>query len=346
MAIPAYQQRTLIRVVNASAETLGNTPRFFRDMFFPSGTPIDTEFVEIQETLKKSGMSEFRYIDQPAAIVGKSGGTSRIFRAPFISEKTNWTAKELLELEQQDDVLRLNNETKDQARQRKIKETAIVLKDRATAREEWLCINTLSGGWSYTSDEGVHYNADFSFANEFKPVLTSTARWGQSAADIEGNLTTWGNLSTDEVGGNITTIVYGRNAAREFRKDEAIRADFDNINVRAGQLDLAFGKQLFSTYKGINHYEVSEKVRLADGTVVDLVDPNKIWLISDAMETDYVYGPIPQIDDQGNPIAARLPYFAKQWTEGEDNPVMWTLLQSRPFPIICNPGSVVVATVM
>jgi len=334
----------IMAVANGEELDKKRETRFFLDKFFPSGDAIGTNYVRLLKSVDEHGIASFVLPREEAKVVGEPGYTSQLIEAPVIREKIIYTPEDLLELgAAPGSILRMSEgETTDQAAERRIARGLLKLRNRALRREEAMAIGALSGGWTYDDGEGVALDVDFAFPVANKFALAGGDIWGSTTEDKVGQLEDWIRV-TEEFGGNVTDIVMGHRAYQRFITDTAVQELYDKNNIRIGALDNTNRTDRFArgTWGTALIHKVSEPVKLEDGSTINLVDQDGVWIISDAMETDKVYARIAILDPETNrPISAQTSIYSKEFVSGDDLQTLGLLYVSRPFPILANPGSV------
>ena len=339
------RDEVLTRVIN-DPEVKERLPlRFFRERYFPEGVPLETTYSRIQRFLNKNRIAGFRLERTPAEIVGEERPNSVKFETPQIKLKTPITANSLAEQDGSNNILRFtDSETKiDSAKARQAR-ILLDLRKMVSAREEKMCAETLSGGWTYAdADAGVSISMDFEFPSGNRVVLTDGDVWGSGTEGIISDLSD-AYQTIEDGGGAVKEVVFGKSAYRNFRSDEDVLSILDNRGVNAGVIDETnrTDSRMKGEWEGAPIFKVTEQATERDGSTVELVNPNGVWVIGDNMETDMDYGLIAWFDETTKDLVrASTEIYAVEYIEGYDVQTKYIMVQSRPCPIIANPESVV-----
>lgn len=227
-------------------------------------------------------------------------------------------------------------------------ERAMLLKNIIANTKEWCLAQLLQAGkFTLINPENKYgVTIDYGLAAGQLPVLSSTARWGESAADIIKDLRTW-NRAARRLTGNPalnTVCVMGHGAVDLFLKDTAVKALLDNRRVLIGQLEPKLGAKFLGSFMGMDFYEYDGTVTLPDGTSAEVWGEYKVALFPPDIFS-VLYG---TIHDFGpNQTEAQVivgKEFMKQETEFDPSG-LWFLAESRPVHIIDVPEGIVCATV-
>ena len=177
-------------------------------------------------------------------------------------------------------------------------------------------------------------------------ALTSTARWGQSAAAITANLKTWSKLVRKKSGRNPNDVIMGEDAFDAFSSDATVKAELDNRRINGSQLDLSGPVEEGLTFHGVFR---GKNIWSYSGTYVDPIDDTEkeIWplgdvaLVSVGIEGVRCYGAI----RDGKAGFRAMAYFPKMW-EKDDPAVEYLMLQSAPLPVPMQPNATLGVTVL
>lgn len=337
------RDETLTRVINDPTMKERMPVRFFRERYFPAGEALETTYARVTKFKSKNRIAKFSLSRLPAHVMSEENATSEKFEPALIKLKTPITAESAAEQDGGDNILRLKDgDTKYTSLEAR---KARILKDLRTmieSREEMMCVDTLSGGFSYT-DDGVTVALDFEFPAANKITLTGGDVWGtgteDKVADIESAIQT-----IEDNGGIVKEIVFGRNAWARFKNDANVIKLLDTNNLRVGALDETnrTDKYTKGTWNGYPVFKVSETALDTDGvTTIDLVNPNGVWVIGEGIETDMVYGLIAMYDEEGNLLKVMTDVYAREYVEGHDVQTKYIFAAARPLPIIGNPEQIV-----
>lgn len=336
------------------AEVVRQTPpihTFFKDTFFTRKKTFATERVDIDIVKGGRKMAAFVHPMVGGTAMKKEGYRTESYKPPLINPYTVTTADQLMNRLPGEDIY--SGKTPAQRAAEKLQEEYAMLNDATTRREEWMAAQAILTGQVHVKGEGVDDVIDFNFTN--KKTLTSTARWGQSAAKILDNLDEWeGEVLTNGFT-NVDMVVMGKTALKAFLADAEIQKNLDNRRIEMG---LVHPKDLSNGLRYIGHlnkpnvdiYEYRE-VFLDDWTnptaptTKPLMPDNQIIMISSQANFVMAYGLCTYIDDN-----------TKDWVTAQSDRVLRPYiahhpdrkeieLQTHPLPIPDKADSWLVATV-
>lgn len=172
------------------------------------------------------------------------------------------------------------------------------------------------------------------------PALTSTARWGQSAAVPLDNLQDWALIGAQNSGAFPYDVIMGGLAWKNFRKDPEVKARLLAINTMNQNLEQASadeGLKYLGTIDGFNLFTyVGWYVDPSTGTEGLIWPDTAVALVSSAVEGTRAFGAI-QDEEHGFLPAA---YAPKSWLE-KDPAVRYLMMQSAPLTVLGRPDAVV-----
>ncbi len=228
-----YDTATLLQAV----EAMDRPQAFLRDTFFGNQVFSETETINIDAFVLDRSIAEFVSfrIDAPYRLPVASVSTA--FKPPPIVERTpldpatatsrrpgesfggDMSADDRLQLQVLDELQRQDY--------------------RIARREEWMCAQALIAGSVTATGEGVSATINYARNAALAPAaLSSTARWGESAADVIGNLETWAGLIAVHSGSIAADVIMGTGAASRFVRDPRVAAALDNRRQENGVMQL------------------------------------------------------------------------------------------------------------
>ena len=168
-----------------------------------------------------------------------------------------------------------------------------------------MCAQALTTGAIHVVGKGVDEEIDFNLTN--KIVLAGTERWGQSGADILGNLEDWVDMVYTNGFANVDRIICGQQALKLLKNDKGILEKMDNRRYQAGEFnarDLPNGVRYhgYLTDSGLEVYSYKEVYvdRVTDPkhpAVRRLIPDNKIVMISPDVDFMRAYGMCSYFDE-------------------------------------------------
>lgn len=172
-------------------------------------------------------------------------------------------------------------------------------------------------------------------------ALTSTARWGQSAAVPLDNLADWGAVALQASGAFGVDVIMGTTAWSFFKKDPTVKDRLLSIKGAVGtslaQNPLTVeGGMYMGTIDSFNIF-VYGGWYVDDNGVEQPIWPLKsVWVGSAAVEGVRAFG---AIRDEASGFVA-TPYFPKSWVENDPSQRM-VMTQSAPLTVPTRPDATV-----
>jgi hypothetical protein len=162
-------------------------------------------------------------------------------------------------------------------------------------------------------------------------ALTSTARWGQSAAAPLTNLRTWAGLTQQKSGVYCRDVIMDPETLEAFSNDPKVEKKLDqrhvdNVGLNVDQSDDE-GLAYIGTINGFRIWCYSGwYVNDADAEVT-MLPQGRVILTSRRVDGIQAHGAIKDHDS-----LAAVPYFPKSWTENDPS-VRFLLMQSAPLVV-------------
>lgn len=215
-----------------------------------------------------------------------------------------------------------------------------------TRRQEVMAAEVLrTGKITVAGDLYPEVVVDFGRHADLTPTaLTSTARWGQSAAKPLDNLQDWSLAVTKHSGAAATTVIMDAKTYAVFAADPAVKELLDRFRGQSalnptvvgegGRFMGSIGSFDIWVYAGWYEHPTTGALTpyLPDGTVI---------ITSPDLEGVRAYGAIK--DEEAGFQAA--PFFSKSWVE-KDPAVRYLLLQSAPLIVPYRVNASLCATVL
>lgn len=344
--IDIYQPRYLAEVVRQAPPV----HTYFRDHFFNRVLTFATERVDIDLVKGDRKILPYVHPDAGGKAVKMDGYQTKSYAAPLVSGYIVTTASQMM--------ARLPGETlysgmtpAQRAAQQLVLEYN-TLNDAATRREEYMCVEAIKTGAIHVEGPGVKEDIDFDFTNTV--ALTGAAQWGQSGADILGDLEDWAEHVLVNGFTNVDTLILGKEACRKLLADQAILKYMDNRRVELGIIaprELPGGvmyighlnKPSLDIYEYAGVY-TDDWTDPANPIVKPLVDDNMAILISSAASFVMAYGACNYYDESRQLVTAQTSRLLHSYIA--HNPERHILqLDARPLPIPDKVDSWLVATV-
>lgn len=222
---------------------------------------------------------------------------------------------------------------------------------QADERVEWMWAQSLKGKIEYSRDEGDSFEIDFRRPAANTITLAGTDLWSDTAnADPRKDIVTAERLIVPKLGSSATHVLMGRNAAEALLEIEKVQKHLerDSAFSAGSRLDLTGrlkengGRLVANNLYGLEWWEYDRQTLDDDGSTVDLVDPDSIFVLSRsrALMPRTFYAAIPDLDAFGQSNLGMLKRFAKSWITKDPSQEIH-LLHTRPFPYFQRPEGVV-----
>ena len=314
--VDLYTPRTLAEVV----KTTPPVRTFLRDRFFTNVKTFPTKRVDIDIVKGNRKMAAFIHPMVGGEIVQAEGYETKSYAPPLINPATISTADQLLERLPGEDMY--SGKTPADRAAEKLIEEYNQMNDMTTRREEWMAAQVLTTGQLKVKGKGVDEVIDFGLTN--KITLTSTKKWGASAADIWGNLKDWKQQVSRNGFANANMVIMGKAAADAFMADATVAKLLDNRRIEIGAIkpeEMEGGITYYGhlNLPGVDIYGYDE-VYLDDetGETKPLIPDNVVLMIPSAASFMRAYGLCTYLDDAG------------AWHRAETDRLLRTYVEHRP----------------
>lgn len=341
--VDLYTPRTLAEVVR----TTPPIRTFLRDRFFTNVKTFPTKRVDIDIVKGNRKMAAFIHPMVGGEIVQAEGYETKSYAPPLINPATISTADQLLERLPGEDMY--SGRTPADRAAEKLIEEYNQLNDMTTRREEWMAAQVLTTGQLQVKGKGVDEVIDFGLTN--KITLTSTKKWGASAADIWGNLKDWKQQVSRNGFANANMVIMGKAAADAFMADATIAKMLDNRHIEIGAIkpeEMEGGLTYYGhlNLPGVDIYGYDE-VYLDDetGETKPLIPDNMVLMLPSAAGFMRAYGLCTYLDDAGAWHSAETARLLRTYVEHRPDR-RFIELQTHPLLIPDKMDSWLVATVL
>jgi len=335
MPVNLFDTRTLI----ATLEQMYPPKIFFLDTFFKEIVTFTTKYVDIDIDKGKRKLAAFVRPTSQGKMVEKRGWTTKTIEAPYIKEKVDITAIDLL-TRQIGQTIYMGGKTPAQRAEEELAKNLDYLRERIVRREEWMASSLLQSGKVVLDGEYEGMEVDFTMAADhlFVPAL----EWDDAGSDPISNLRTWCTKIAQDSGLNPTIVVMGSDAVNEFINNEKVQKLMNMLKLNMGEIkpaDLPNGAAFYGTLSvggaTLDVYSYNEWYTDAAGDLQPILDPKKVVLGNPNARTSRGYGAILDIESAGDNQISRTystQYFAKSWIE-PDPSARFLLVQSAP--VVC-----------
>jgi len=227
--IDIYQPRYLAELVRSAPPV----HTFLRDTFFTNIKTFSTEEVDIDIVKGDREMAAFVHPKIGAETLDEEGYETKSYKPPMVNPDIVTTAESYMHRAPGETLY--SDKTPAQRAADQLAREYQRLDDSISRREEWMCAQALTTGAIRVVGKGVNEEIDFGFTN--KVVLTGTEQWGQSGADIQGNLEDWVDMIYTNGFANVDRIICGRKALKLLKSDKGILEKLDNRRYQAGEFN-------------------------------------------------------------------------------------------------------------
>ena len=352
MAFETYDTLTLIGVQNRQQID----PLFFLQ-FFPNEITFTTQKVAFDE------ISEDRYILAPfvaphveGRVMERGGYDTRSFKPAYVKPKHDIDINQQFTRRAGEQPV-VGSLTPQQRYDATIAENFRIEREMIERRINWMCAQTLVNGSVVIEGEDYpRVTVDFNRDGDLTEVLSSTARWGESAANPLGDLNEKMRLARKLSGGRITDVIMGEGAYERFYSNAAVK-ELLNTNYRIGgtaadasilgQADTDKEAELKAvlrggqsaatvriyTYAGYFHQRDPATGVITEG---DYIDDNAVVGVGNKLNGVQCFGAIR--DPNAGLRAMRM--FPRIVDKKNDDPAKeYTLTQSAPLPVVMEPNN-------
>lgn len=346
--INIYDPRYLAEIV----KTAPPVRTYFRDTFFTKKDTFATERVDIDIVKGNRRMAAFVHPRIGGKVLKDEGFRTESYKPPLINPCDITTAEQLMQRLPGETLY--NGMTPAQRAAKKLTDEYAKLNDSITRREEWMCVQAILTGQIPVVGEGVNEVIDFGLTN--KKALTTTARWGQSAAKILDNLDEWVTEVQKNGFANVDTVIMGKGALKAFLNDKNVQDMMDNRRFHIGEIaprDLPNGVRYYGHLNapsldiyGYDEFYLDDWTNPLAPETKPLIPDNTVVLINSAPAYMMAYGACTYIEDS-----------TQQWVTAETERVLRSYVehhpdrrfveaQAHPLPIPDKADSWLVATVL
>jgi hypothetical protein len=314
--------------------------------FFPTQVTEDSEEIHFDVDNARRRVAPFVSPFMPGKVVQGRGQVAKTFKPAYIKDKRVFDAARPFKRamgegvggstytpEQRSELL-LAQELEDQL-------------NMLRRRMELMALEVLSTGTSVITGDGypsvtVDFGRDATLS---AAALTSTARWGQSAADPFADLLALG-LGCQQLSGVVPRdVIMDPETVAALMKNSDVQKEIDYRWVSNAQMaaDISDqeGLQPVGTARGWRFWSYTGwYVDPADDTEKRILTSGRIIMASQLVEGLQAHGAIKDHDQ-----LAAVPYFPKSWTENDPS-VRFLLLQSAPLLVPLRPNATAAKNVL
>lgn len=331
IAFDEFKPRTMTRTINQ----IKSPPRLLRDLFFGTRNTNPTSTIDVDLEIAGCNVLPFVTDVEGGMVVGKTKREMRSVKTPRIRVKKPFPAPELLDNRPLGSGIYAAG-SPSQERQRILSREMAELKKRASATEEYLCSQALTGTVSIDQDN-ISQTVDYNIPVDHQPTLASGSKWTEDGGDPLSDIQTWTDLMTNSAIGMAPDIlVMGTTAAAAFLDKVGDSKWFDSRRVAAGQVSWKASSHYLGNVMGIDCYRYGGKITTHAGVSTSLLAADKIILGASQARFSIEFGSIQDLE-AGNIV---MEYFSKSWIE-KDPSLLWILAETRPLPVLWQPEAII-----
>lgn len=329
-----YETRALAQVVAA----LDEPPSFFLDSFFQTVFTFPTQKVDIDLIDRDKTLAMFVQRGNPSNVSSNKGSSTRSYLPAYIKEKNRIDPSKALARRPGE---RPSGELTAADRfDAAVADTLDLQMQRIKRRLEWqACRAAIDAQIVIAGDNVASETITFGRNAALTPTaLSSTARWGDSAPDILGNIRTARILVAEHSGAAVTDVVLGATAAGAFLADTKVQGVLDN----RGAVNLAMNFEPQSGTKGdylgniggLRFWMYAATYTDDAGSSQKFLADNTMFMAGPEMMGTRCFGAIedPQLGFVEADMAARM------FTQ-DDPPGTFILTQSAPLMVPARPNA-------
>lgn len=332
ITVDIYSTRKLMGVI----EQLKPAHTWVRDNFFTETDYADSEYIDIDIEKGKRKLAPFVNPLHEGKVMTREGYTTSTFKAPYIKVKRPTTAVDTLN--RMAGMGMYDAESPAQRAARLLTKDLRDLNDYINRREEWMCVQQLTGGSFTVSGEG--FSATISLGVESTHALANTSLtdngWATAASCAPlTDLDALQLVISQDSGFVAEDVIMGSTAFTKFMASTQVQDEW--LPAGGQQIGTSFmrgNSVMGAIFQGVARNKriwTYNEYYLDDTTGVEgpMVPVKKIVMVARGAKAIRHYGCIQDMDAPGG---ARVRVFPKSWKE-PDPSAQWLMLQSAPLPL-------------
>lgn len=329
-----YDTRALAQVVAA----LDEPPSFFLDTFFQTVFTFPTQKVDIDQIDRDKTLAMFVQRGNPSNVSSNRGSSTRSYLPAYIKEKNRVDPSKALARRPGESPSGELSATDrfDSA----VADTLDLQMQRIRRRLEWqACRAAIDAQIVISGDNVATETISFGRDSALTPTaLATTARWGDSAPDILGNIRTARVLVAQKSGATPTDVVLGATAAGAFLADTKVQGVLDNRSAinQAMSFEPQAGDQgaYLGNIGGLRFWMYTAEYTDSAGSAQKFLADNTMFMSGPGLMGTRCFGAIedPQLGFVEAEMASRM--FPQ-----DDPPGTFILTQSAPLMIPARPNA-------
>lgn len=336
-----YNPAELLGVV----DTIIPEQSFWLPNYFGEVVTFDTEEIMFDRIAHQRTLAPFVAPNNQGRPLKNRGYNTRAFKPAYIKPKDALTPNQTF-IRQAGE--RINGSLSPQQRWDANVTWTLSNQVRAIRRRlEWMaCQAALYATLTIVAEDYPSTTVDFLRDAGNRIVLTGTARWGQSAADVIGNLESWAQIIFTKTGYYQTDYLLSPDVWAVMRKDPGVLALLETRRGSASNAEIGpVAKQQYKKVAELGEFSIwiySDTYVDENGTAQNFMPAGSVFLGSaEGMKGIQAFGAI--LDQDANLQPQEI--FSNMWKEN-DPPRTFIMSQSAPLMVPREPNATVFATVL
>ncbi len=322
---------------------------FVLDSIFQTPVFNSSDKVDIEIELASEGVAQFVSADGDAIPVKKDSKKLERVTIPRTYEFKTFTTNDLNNLKALG-LAYADAKTKDNLFNKEVMRNLVTLRDRIKRRQELMACMAIGLGKIQVSQDNIEFKVDFKFAAG-KQIVTCGGDdlWSSSKSDP---LAWMQDMEADVVqrsGRPVTMRILGRNAAKAFKANAAVKATQDTLHYMTGNIDLTQKRMLGATYLGnpggIDTYEYNQQYKNSSGTLTDMISTSACIFIAGGHDGFRKhFAPVERFEGT-NVISNLVEVYVNAYTNDAKTKLVWEIEQ-KSLPAVHTPDCIVAASVL
>jgi hypothetical protein len=321
-------------------------PSFIRSLLFGQEVTFPTKAVAMDLIINGEKLAPFVKRGHAAQVIGKLGVETKSFEPPMIKMKKDFSADDLYFTRPAGFPVFVNGAADvNSARENKIAREQQDMLDRRDRTIEYMCAKALSGSFTVTNDDGSIFTIDYQMPAANIKTLEGGRKWDAQATALPlDDIQDWSLVIKDAAGKVATICIMNTNTWLKFRAAATVQKYLDKLKINLGsiqtdQVIIQAGARRVADIEGVTYYTY-------DGLYTDengqqrFIPDGKVHLVAPNNNFKILFGAIEDL--KAGTVEGKI--FSKMWME-EDPSAIWVMVESHPLPAVCEPGSIVTATV-
>lgn len=311
------------------------------DTFFKSKKQHTSDNIDFDKRVNTRRMARLGNPHNAATPVVPYGFTANSFKTLYISEKMTYSAADFMNRGYGE--VTYSGVTPNARINSQVIRDLAEMRDQIVRREEWMAMKLLTGGTYTVTGDGVNATVTCNDSNWLSTHVTAVTAWTGAATTPLDDIDTMGRQVFKDSGLSADTIVMSSRAWTRFYNNAQVSKIFDTRNFSFGNingsLEMPSGARYHGNMNGYDLWEYNEYFLDSDsgyptvGTETDLVTAGHVIVGSSKLRGTRHYGPIQDIEADGNAVQINDPYFINSWIE-KDPSVRIVKIQSAPLVLL------------